>query len=136
MGVSKEGLEIDETEDEKKAWEEAKALRQDSMSSYMVSKKTLEVNPTSPIVNALRERVDADRDDKTAKDLVSLLYDTALLVSGFSLPEPAAFAKKMHRMVQLGLGLDADMVVEDDDDIPALEDDDEDDDIGEMENVD
>merc|ERR1712065_8300 len=188
VDVSKEGLEIDETEDEKKAWEEAKAqtealctfmkevlgdkvekvvcskrvvdspvvivtgkhgwsarmeglmkaqaLRQDSMSPYMVSKKTLEVNPTSPIVNALRERVDADRNDKTAKDLVSLLYDTALLVSGFSLPEPAAFAKKMHRMVQPGLGLDADMVVEDDDDIPALEDDDEDDDIGEMENVD
>merc|ERR1711991_225811 len=130
VDVSKEGLEIDETEDEKKAWEEAKA-QTEALCTFM---KEVLGDKVEKVVCS--KRVDADRNDKTAKDLVSLLYDTALLVSGFSLPEPAAFAKKMHRMVQLGLGLDADMVVEDDDDIPALEDDDEDDDIGEMENVD
>nr|QWE91204.1 heat shock protein 90 [Placidida sp.] len=169
IAATKEGLQMDETEDEKKAFEEAKAkteglctlikevledkvekvvvssrltdspcclvtgefgwsanmerimkaqaLSASNSMGYMMSKKTMEVNPLHPIIASLRDKAEADKGDKTVKDLIWLLFDTSLLTSGFSLEEPVVFANRIHRLIKLGLSID-----DDDEDEGAVED--------------
>lgn len=103
----------------------AQALRDTSTMGYMAAKKHLEVNPDHPVIETLRQKAEADKNDKAVKDLVVLLFETSLLSSGFTLDEPQVHAARIYRMIKLGLGIDEEEpVVEEqkpDDDVPPLE---------------
>merc|ERR1711899_319053 len=86
----------------------AQALRDTSTMGYMAAKKHMEINPDHSIIANLKEKADVDKNDKSVKDLVLLLFETALLSSGFSLEDPAVHSQRIHRMIKLGLGIDED----------------------------
>jgi len=119
----------------------AQALRDTSTMGYMAAKKHLEINPDHSIIENLKGKADVDKNDKSVKDLVLLLFETALLSSGFTLEDPATHSQRIHRMIKLGLGIDEDedaAAMEDiaasTDDMPPLEGDAED--ASRMEEVD
>ncbi|XP_047316405.1 heat shock cognate protein 80-like [Impatiens glandulifera] len=114
----------------------AQALRDSSSAGYMSSKKTMEINPENTIMVELRKRAEVDKNDKSVKDLVLLLFETSLLTSGFSLDEPNTFGNRIHRMLKLGLNIDDDESADAEVDMPALEDIDADADGSKMEEVD
>lgn len=104
----------------------AQALRDTSTMGYMAAKKHLEINPDHPVMETLRQKADVDKHDKAVKDLVMLLFETALLSSGFALEEPAVHAARIYRMIKLGLGIEEEetMTVEEEKteaEIPPLE---------------
>ncbi|KAL7158412.1 hypothetical protein ABFS83_02G141700 [Erythranthe nasuta] len=98
----------------------AQALK-GSSAGHMASKKTMEINPENSIMDELRKRADSDKNDKSVKDLVLLLFETALLTSGFSLEEPNTFGNRIFRMLKLGLSIDDDEGGDADLDMPELE---------------
>jgi len=109
----------------------AQALRDSSTMGYMAAKKHMEINPDHAIVKSLKAKTDLDKNDKSVKDLVILLFETSLLSSGFSLENPQTHGERIFRMIKMGLGIDEDeteMVEEETgktaapaDDIPPLE---------------
>ncbi|CAG2056850.1 unnamed protein product [Timema podura] len=104
----------------------AQALRDTSTMGYMAAKKHLEINPEHPVMETLRQKAEADKHDKAVKDLVMLLFETALLSSGFALEEPQVHAARIYRMIKLGLGIDEEdphLVEEEkvDEEMPPLE---------------
>jgi len=104
----------------------AQALRDNSSLGYMAAKKHLELNPDHCIIQELKKKADANKNDKSVKDLVMLLFETSLLASGFSLEDPTTHSSRIHRMIELGLGIEDDGPMEEEviDDLPPLEGDD------------
>ncbi|MCO5591287.1 hypothetical protein L7F22_045268 [Adiantum nelumboides] len=96
------------------------------MSGYISSKKTMEINLDKSIMEELRKRTKADKNDNSVKDLILLLHETALLTSRYNLDDPNTFGSRIHRMLKLGLRIDDDISgsgdADADADMPALED--------------
>lgn len=158
--VTKEGLKFDESEEEKKIWEQcveefkpltdkiktilgdkvdkvvlservvdspcvlvtaefgwsanmerimkAQALHDPKMGSYMIAKKTMEINPHHIIIKTLKERYATDETSKTLADLINLIFESSLIASGFNIEEPVTFVNRINNMIKLGLSLDED----------------------------
>merc|ERR1719297_465594 len=73
----------------------AQALRDTSTLGYMAAKKHLEINPDHSIIETLREKVEADKNDRAVKDLVMLLFETSLLSSAFTLEDPQVHSNRI-----------------------------------------
>jgi molecular chaperone HtpG len=86
----------------------AQALRDNSTMGYMAAKKNFEINPEHSVIIKMKQLFEADKNDKTVKDLVLLLFDTSLLSSGFSLDSPQVYSNRIHHMIKLGLGVSDD----------------------------
>jgi len=86
----------------------AQALNNQQMAQYMKSKKTMQINPDHRIIKALVERFKDSQmaESSTTKDIVTMLFETSLIHSGFAMEEPTLFVKRIHRMLELGLNLD------------------------------
>merc|ERR1712159_525701 len=86
----------------------AQVLRDNQMSSFMIGKKKMEVNAGHPIMIELKKKFTVNESDRTVKDLVWLIYETAALTSGFTLKEPVIFASRIHKLIKPGLSIDDD----------------------------
>lgn len=87
----------------------AQALRDSSTMGYMAAKKHLEINPHHKIMNRLKEMLSADGEpNKICKDLINMLYSTALLSSGFTLDDPKIHANKIHELISMCLEIPED----------------------------
>ncbi|CAH1784217.1 unnamed protein product [Owenia fusiformis] len=102
---------------------QAYAKAQDpSQNFYANQKKTLEVNPRHPLIKELRQRVEKDKDDQTAKDLALVMLETATLRSGYSLSDSSGFAERIERMLRLSMDVPLEEQIEEE---PEYEDDEE-----------
>ena len=85
----------------------SQAFADQGQATHMVSKKTMEVNPRHPIVSTLNKMFADNADSQDAKDLGDLLFDTALINSGFTMERTEEFAARMYRMMKNNLKLDS-----------------------------
>ena len=99
----------------------AQALSDDGRMAYMRGRKTLEINPGHPIIKALKEKSEDDAGDEDTKRTALIMYETALLESGFMFEEPKGFAGRLFDMVRRDLGVEADAQVEEPDVEPEPE---------------
>lgn len=79
----------------------------------MAAKKHLEIN-LGYFIKTLRQKAEADWNDKSVKDLAILICETALLSSGFSLEDPQIPTNRIYRVIKVGLGIDEDDPTADD----------------------
>ena len=84
----------------------AEVLRSNTGLGMNSSKKIMEINPSHPIIKALSNRINTDKESKSNKDLVWLLYDTTLLSSGFTNNNPVQFSNRILKLISLGLDVE------------------------------
>merc|ERR1712093_648401 len=86
----------------------AQAFQNKDQLSMMAGRKTLEINPNHPVVVDLLSKVKADKEDKAAVDSAHVLFQTALIESGYEIADPSALVKRVYRLMSKELGVDPD----------------------------
>merc|ERR1712060_548489 len=86
----------------------AQSFQNKDQPSMMSGRKTLEVNPNPPVIADLLSKVKADKDDKPALDTAQVLFQTALLESGYEIADPSALVNRVYRLMSKELGVDPD----------------------------
>ncbi|XP_022884719.1 endoplasmin homolog [Olea europaea var. sylvestris] len=100
---------------------QSQTLSDASKQAYMRGKRVLEINPRHPIIKELRERVVKDPEDESVKQTARLMYQTALMESGFILNDPKDFASRIYSSVKSSLNINPDATVEEEDDVEEVE---------------
>merc|ERR1719213_666453 len=86
----------------------AQAFQNKDQLSMMSGRKTLEINPNHPVIADLLAKVKADKEDKSAVDSASVLFQTALIESGYEIADPTALVKRVYSLMSKELGVDPD----------------------------
>lgn len=85
----------------------AQALRSGADAfSYMAGmKKVMDINPDHPVLHAIKEKVanEGDTPDRALNNVIEMMYETALIESGFPMEDPSNYCGKIYRLIQLGL---------------------------------
>merc|ERR1711865_1293103 len=86
----------------------AQAFQNKDQLSMMSGRKTLEINPNHPVIADMLQKVKADKEDKSAVDSAAVLFQTALIESGYEIADPSALVKRVYRLMSKELGVDPD----------------------------
>merc|ERR1712162_56687 len=86
----------------------AQSFQNKDQVSMMSGRKTLEVNPNHPVVVDLLSKVKADKEDKASVDTAQVLFQTALIESGYEIADPSALVNRVYRLMSKELGVDPD----------------------------
>merc|ERR1712019_174794 len=86
----------------------AQAFQNKDQISMMSGRKTLEINPNHPVVIDLLAKIKADKSDKAAADTAQVLFQTALIESGYELADASALVNRVYRLMSKELGVDPD----------------------------
>uniref|UniRef100_H2ZL55 Endoplasmin n=1 Tax=Ciona savignyi TaxID=51511 RepID=H2ZL55_CIOSA len=92
---------------------------------YANQKKTLEINPRHPLVKNLLERIETDAEDAQATEIANVMFDTAVLRSGYSLKDSVDFSKRILGMLYKNLNIDPETPVEEEPEDEAEEEEEE-----------
>merc|ERR1712014_338077 len=84
----------------------AQAFQNKDQLSMMSGRKTLEVNPNHPVIVDLLAKVKANKDDASALDTAQVLFQTALIQSGYDIADPSALVNRVYRLMSKELGVD------------------------------
>merc|ERR1719310_2361932 len=86
----------------------AQSFQNKDQIGMMSGRKTLEVNPNHPVVADLLSKVKADKEDQAALDTAQVLFQTALIESGYDIADPTALVNRVYRLMSKELGVDPD----------------------------
>merc|ERR1712224_942972 len=86
----------------------AQSFQNKDQVSMMSGRKTLEVNPNHPVVVDLLAKIKNSKDDAAAVDTAQVLFQTALIESGYEIADPSALVSRVYRLMSKELGVDPD----------------------------
>merc|ERR1711963_837409 len=86
----------------------AQSFQNKDQVGMMSGRKTLEINPNHPVIADLLSKVKADKEDLPALDTAQVLFQTALLESGYEIADPSALVNRVYRLMSKELGVDPD----------------------------